>query len=75
MQTALITMMMLGKAFGSACFAILYVFAAELFPTVLRNVGVGSSSMMARVGGLIQPQIALIVSIYNFKSYIFNRTL
>ncbi len=61
MGDVVITLMMLGKAFGAASFAILYVFAAELFPTCLRNVGVGSSSMVARVGGLIQPQLALMV--------------
>ena len=53
---------MLGKFFGAASFGILYVYAAELFPTVVRNVGVGSSSMCARVAGIIQPQIQLLVS-------------
>ena len=60
---ALVTVfLMLGKFFGAAAFAILYVYAAELFPTVVRNVGVGSSSMCARIGGIIQPQIQLLVS-------------
>ena len=54
---------MLGKFFCSAAFAIVYVYAAELFPTVVRNLGVGSSSMCARMAGLIQPQIQLTVSI------------
>ncbi len=32
-----------------------YLYAAELFPTVLRNSGVGSSSMCARIGSIIAP--------------------
>ena len=54
---------MLGKFFCSAAFAIVYVYAAELFPTVVRNVGVGSASMCARIAGLIQPQVQLMVSL------------
>lgn len=57
---------MLGKFFCSAAFAIVYVYAAELFPTVVRNLGVGSSSMCARIGGLLQPQIQLAVSVTCF---------
>ena len=53
---------MCGKFFIAATFAVIYVYAAELFPTVVRQVGVGSSSMCARVGGLIQPQFGRLVS-------------
>ena len=52
---------MLGKAFGSGVFSLIYVYSAELFPTGLRNVGLGSSSTVARIGGLLQPQMALTV--------------
>ena len=47
----------LGK-FGAICaFAIIYVQAAEIFPTVLRNSGIGSSSSIARVGSILAPVI------------------
>ena len=62
LQYLLTVLSMLGKFFCSAAFAIVYVYAAELFPTVVRNVGVGSSSMCARIAGLLQPQIQLSVS-------------
>ena len=52
---------MAGKFFCAAAFSIVYVYAGELFPTVVRNVGVGSSSMCARVAGLLQPHIQLTV--------------
>ena len=47
----------LGK-FGAICaFAIIYVQAVEIFPTVLRNSGIGSSSSMARVGSILAPVV------------------
>ncbi|XP_053397695.1 organic cation transporter protein-like [Mercenaria mercenaria] len=47
-----------GKFGVSAAFAVIYVWSAELFPTKVRNSGMGSSSMMARVGSMISPYIA-----------------
>ncbi|XP_055954325.1 organic cation transporter protein-like isoform X1 [Patella vulgata] len=53
-----ITLSMVGKLGASAAFAIIYVFAAELFPTITRNSAMGFSSFCARVGGMISPYIA-----------------
>jgi OCT family organic cation transporter-like MFS transporter 4/5 len=54
---AVLGMASLGK-FGAICaFAIIYVHAAELFPTVLRNTGIGSSSAFARIGSMLAPII------------------
>lgn len=59
---------MVGK-FGSAmAYPIVYVFSAELFPTVVRNAGMGASSCASRIGGMIAPYIADLVC------YIFQRT-
>ena len=52
---SVLAMATLGK-FGSVCaFAIIYVQAAELFPTVVRNTGIGTSSSIARVGSVLAP--------------------
>ncbi|XP_021002541.1 organic cation transporter protein isoform X2 [Parasteatoda tepidariorum] len=48
---------MTGKFFNSASFDIIYIYTAEIFPTVVRNVAVGSSSMFARIGALLAPFI------------------
>ncbi|XP_054707064.1 organic cation transporter protein-like [Uloborus diversus] len=52
-----VTFSMAGKFFNSASFDIIYIYSAEIFPTVVRNVGVGSSSTWARVGALLAPFI------------------
>ncbi|XP_078339711.1 organic cation transporter protein-like isoform X3 [Crassostrea virginica] len=49
---------MLGKLFAAAGSVTIYVLSAELFPTAIRNVGMGSSSSWGRVGGMIFPFIA-----------------
>jgi len=51
-HAATVTFAMLGKLFISLSFAVVYVHASELFPTEVRNVGVGSASMCARVSSM-----------------------
>ncbi|XP_071528745.1 organic cation transporter protein-like [Panulirus ornatus] len=60
MSWLMITMAMCGKLCITASYAIIYVLTAEIFPTVVRNVGVGSSSMIARIGGALAPYINLL---------------
>lgn len=36
-------------------FATCYIYSTELFPTRVRNAGVGSSSMFARIGSMVAP--------------------
>lgn len=53
-----LTLALIGKLGASAAFGIIYVFSAELFPTVVRNAGMGTSSCVARIGGMLAPYIA-----------------
>jgi len=53
-----IVLSLLGKFGASAAFAIIFVYSAELFPTILRNSLMGVSCLFARVGGMISPFIA-----------------
>lgn len=55
-----LTLSLIGKFGCSAAFSIIYVFSAELFPTVLRNNGIGLSSFFAHIGGMIAPYIAYL---------------
>ncbi len=53
--TALLAVASMAKMGVTAAFAVVYLYGAELFPTVLRQTGIGSSSMCARVGTIIAP--------------------
>ena len=42
----------------SLSFPTIYLYSSEVFPTVIRNVGVGLGSVCARIGSMIAPYIA-----------------
>ncbi|XP_035731307.1 organic cation transporter protein-like [Vespa mandarinia] len=48
---------MIGKLAITSSYGAIYVFTAEQFPTVIRNVGLGASSTFARIGGVIAPYV------------------
>ena len=52
---------MLGKVGISVSFGTVYIYSAELFPTEVRNIGIGTGSLSARIGGIIAPYIAELV--------------
>jgi OCT family organic cation transporter-like MFS transporter 4/5 len=57
------TIAMIAKIAMAGCFAVMYNYTAELFPTVVRNSAVGLCSMSARMGGMLTPQITLLDSL------------
>ncbi|XP_050394985.2 organic cation transporter protein [Patella vulgata] len=63
-ETLTIVLAMIGKFFISASYAIIYLLAAEVFPTVVRNIGVGVASMSARIGGIMVPTMLDLRSIW-----------
>nr|CAD7456248.1 unnamed protein product [Timema tahoe] len=60
MPWLLITFAMIGKLAITASYGTVYVFSAEQFPTVIRNVALGASSTCARVGGILAPYVNLL---------------
>ena len=63
LQPVTLTLAIIGKIGSAGAFAVIYVFSAELFPTVVRNAGMGASSCIARIGGMLAPYVASSVSI------------
>ncbi|XP_013910279.1 PREDICTED: solute carrier family 22 member 13-like [Thamnophis sirtalis] len=50
----------LGKFTMAASFSTSYVYSAELFPTIIRQTGLGVCQMTARVAGIISPLVDLL---------------
>ncbi|XP_074038898.1 organic cation transporter protein isoform X2 [Leptinotarsa decemlineata] len=55
--TTLASIGMFGLALS---FPTVYIYSGELYPTVVRNLGVGTSSMFARIGSMVAPFIATL---------------
>ncbi|XP_072231645.1 solute carrier family 22 member 6 [Leuresthes tenuis] len=60
MQTLRTTVACLGKAFTSASFTTVYLYTGELYPTVIRQTGMGFVSTMARVGSMAAPAVLIL---------------
>jgi len=43
---------MFGKAFISFGYSVVFVYASEIFPTEVRNIGVGTAAMCARISSM-----------------------
>ena len=47
-----IVLSMLGKAGSTAVLNLLFVYSAELYPTTLRNMGMGATNLFAGISGM-----------------------
>ncbi|XP_013399619.1 organic cation transporter protein-like [Lingula anatina] len=64
LQWLTVTLALLGKMAISTSFAIIYIVTSEIYPTVIRHVSLSVHSSVARLGGLLAPQILLLETIY-----------
>nr|XP_060638613.1 solute carrier family 22 member 13-like [Anolis sagrei ordinatus] len=58
------TLAVIGKSALAASFSTSYVFSSEVFPTVVRQTGLGLCSMAARVAGILSPLVGLLDKIH-----------
>ncbi|NXW86309.1 S226B protein, partial [Alopecoenas beccarii] len=57
LQTLRLTLAVIGKGSLAASFNCAYIFTGELFPTVIRQTGLGLGGTLARVGGMVAPLV------------------
>ena len=55
-----LTLVMVGKTGVTGAFGFLYLYMTELFPTVVRNMALGATSMASHVGSTVSPYIAFM---------------
>ncbi|XP_052099420.1 solute carrier family 22 member 5-like [Mytilus californianus] len=58
--TASVALSFLGKFGISASFSTIFLYTPELYPTNLRNIGIGIASSAGRIGGLLAPFSTLL---------------
>ncbi|CAH1241763.1 SLC22A5 [Branchiostoma lanceolatum] len=71
---AITVLAVFGKFGAAGCFGTIYVFATEIFPTVVRNVGIGASSMCARIGAIVAPFVFLLHDVWSPLPYLTSGT-
>lgn len=55
----------LGKGCLAASFNCIFLYTGELYPTVIRQTGLGIGSTMARVGSIVSPLVSLTADLYH----------
>ncbi|MED6246472.1 hypothetical protein ATANTOWER_018428 [Ataeniobius toweri] len=66
---------MIGKFGFTMAFTIVYIYTAEIYPTVLRNVGMGMCSSAARIGSITAPYVIYLGTYNKVLPYILMGTL
>ena len=60
----IVVLALIGNFSTTLCFAILYMYTGELMPTTVRAAGVGSCSLVSKVGGTLSTTVASLADIH-----------
>ena len=55
---------LIGKGAATMAFSVIYTYSSEIYPTEYRNVGMGCSSLSARISGMAAPYVGGILVRY-----------
>ncbi|XP_014692897.3 solute carrier family 22 member 7 isoform X2 [Equus asinus] len=59
-----VALAVMGKGFSEGAFTTAYLFTSELYPTVLRQTGLGLTALVGRLGGSLAPLAALLDEVW-----------
>ncbi|XP_039610928.1 solute carrier family 22 member 6-A-like [Polypterus senegalus] len=57
---------MIGTGFMGAAFTSIYIYTGELYPTVIRQTGMGFGSTMARIGSMSAPVVLMLDEYFSY---------
>jgi len=60
----IVVLALIGNFCTTMCFAILYMYTGELMPTTVRAAGVGSSSLVSKLGGTLSTTVAALAEVH-----------
>merc|ERR1719348_1452285 len=66
----IVVLALIGNFSTTMCFAILYMYTGELMPTTVRATGVGSSSLVSKIGGVLSTSVYVLADTYQALPYI-----
>uniref|UniRef100_A0A672PWZ1 Solute carrier family 22 member 5 n=1 Tax=Sinocyclocheilus grahami TaxID=75366 RepID=A0A672PWZ1_SINGR len=75
LHTLALALEMAGKFGFTMSFTVVYIYTAELYPTVLRNLGIGMCSSAARIGSITAPYIIFLGTFNKYLPYILMGSL
>uniref|UniRef100_A0A8C9XHS3 Solute carrier family 22 member 5 n=1 Tax=Sander lucioperca TaxID=283035 RepID=A0A8C9XHS3_SANLU len=75
LQYVALALEMTGKFGFTMAFSIVYIYTAEIYPTVLRNVGMGMCSSAARIGSITAPYVIYLGTYNKVLPYILMGSL
>lgn len=61
--------MVVARFNSEIAFSLVYIYAAELFPTTIRNVGMGTSTASARVSAFASAYAPLLLTVHRFLPF------
>nr|XP_055036138.1 organic cation/carnitine transporter 2 [Misgurnus anguillicaudatus] len=70
LHTLALALEMAGKFGFTMSFTVVYIYTAELYPTILRNLGMGICSSAARIGSITAPYVIFLGTFNKYLPYI-----
>uniref|UniRef100_A0A8C4S4P8 Solute carrier family 22 member 6-A-like n=1 Tax=Erpetoichthys calabaricus TaxID=27687 RepID=A0A8C4S4P8_ERPCA len=66
LQTVRTTLAVIAKGLFASCFKCVYMYTSELYPTIIRQTGMGFASTLARVGSMTAPLVMMLEDYFSY---------